>query len=201
MLNSDSKTIFFRSKHTGSNYKMGFLNHSTRLTLFKSLYRLNTVKYYLMIQIIKTIPSQSSLTCVIKVVLGEFSCSVHKIAKVGQQLRVVLQHEILPLEGRILVLRSGIHQIEPEENVTVSCSLYFAIFRLSPTNLFFTILFFKSFFYKIVFPLFKFPTCTKTFGILEAVFIKYNLLIISTTSSLSSILTYHKLVDFSNLTV
>ena len=97
-----------------------------------------------MIQIIKTIPSQSSLTCVIKVVLGEFSCSVYKIAKVGQQLRVVLQHEILPLEGRILVLRSGIHQIEPEENVTVSCSLYFASFRLLPTNLFFTILFFSG---------------------------------------------------------
>ena len=27
------ENIFFRTKHTGSNYKMGFLNHSTRLTL------------------------------------------------------------------------------------------------------------------------------------------------------------------------
>ena len=38
-------------------------------------------------------------TLVAEVVFGEFSRSVNKIAKIGEQLRVVFQHEILPFEG------------------------------------------------------------------------------------------------------
>ena len=51
----------------------------------------------------------------VKVVFCELGSSVDEVAEVGEELGVVLQHEVLPFEGGVLVLRPGVHQIESEE--------------------------------------------------------------------------------------
>ena len=138
-------------------------------------------------------------TCVIKVVLSEFSCSVHKVSKVGQQLRVVLQHEILPLEGGVLVLRSGIHQIEPGEReiFLITSLLYiFQDFDDHPETFIFNNSIFFKVLYKIIliqlqYSLFLiFPTRKNTLGIPGAVFIKYNLMILLTTFKIDYLIWY-----------
>ena len=51
-------------------------------------------------------------TFVVEVVLGELCGSIDEVAEVGEELRVVLEHEVLPLEGGVLVLRPSVHQIK-----------------------------------------------------------------------------------------
>ena len=55
----------------------------------------------------------SVLTTIVEIVLGELGGPVDKVAEVGQQLRVGLQHQVLPLEVGVLALRTGVHQVEP----------------------------------------------------------------------------------------
>ena len=51
---------------------------------------------------------------------AKLESSVDEIAQVGQQLGVVLQCQVVPLEGRVRILRSGVDQVKPEMKVVTN---------------------------------------------------------------------------------